>query len=308
MPSFTTTSSPSTRIHYVDHGEGPPVVLIHGWPLSHRMWEGQVVTLLDAGYRCIAYDRRGFGDSGRPSGGYDYDTFASDLDDLLTALDLRDVTLAGFSMGGGEVARYMSRHRGKGVSQVALISSVVPYMLQTDDNPNGVPQDVFDDMDKGIRQDRAHFFRTFFKQFYGVGLVSHPVNDETLDLSWATAMQAGLHPTVAAAKAFASTDFRPDLPSLTVPTLLIHGTADKTVPIDATAREVARAVPNAQLIEYEGEAHGVFATQTDRLINDLLSFLDGEASAFGGLENATQRERQDLIDEITAQSVVMPPL
>lgn len=298
-----------THLYVKSWGEGRPVVLIHGWPLSADSWDSVALPLAENGYRAISYDRRGFGRSQQPWAGYDYDTFADDLAAVMEAKDATEnVALVGFSMGGGEVARYMSRHRGKGVSQVALISSVVPYMLQTDDNPNGVPQDVFDEMDKGIRQDRAHFFRTFFKQFYGVGLVSHPVNDETLDLSWATAMQAGLHPTVAAAKAFASTDFRPDLPSLTVPTLLIHGTADKTVPIDATAREVARAVPNAQLIEYEGEAHGVFATQTDRLINDLLSFLDGEASAFGGLENATQRERQDLIDEITAQSIVMPPL
>lgn len=298
-----------THLYVKSWGEGRPVVLIHGWPLSADSWDPVALALAENGYRAIAYDRRGFGRSQQPWQGYDYDTFADDLAHVMQARDAADnVALVGFSMGGGEVARYMSRHRGKGVSQVALISSVVPYMLQTEDNPNGVPQEQFDAMDKGIREDRAHFFRTFFKQFYGVGLVSHPVGDEVLDLSWATAMMAGLHPTLAAAKAFAGTDFRPDLPSLTVPTLLVHGTADKTVPIDATAREVARAVPQAQLIEYEGEAHGVFATQTERLINDLLSFLDGDTSAFGGLENATARERQDLIDEVTAQSIVMPPL
>lgn len=298
-----------THLYVKSWGEGRPVVLIHGWPLSADSWDPVALALAENGYRAISYDRRGFGRSQQPWHGYDYDSFADDLADVMQAQDAgENVALVGFSMGGGEVARYMSRHQGKGVSQIALISSVVPYMLQAPDNPHGVPQEQFDTMEKGIREDRAHFFRTFFKQFFGVGLVSHPVNDETLDLAWATAMMAGLHPTLAAATAFATTDFRPDLPSLTVPTLVIHGTADKTVPIDATAREMARAVPEAQLIEYDGEAHGVFATQTERLINDLIGFLDGEASAFGGLENATQRERQDLIDEVTAQSVVLPPL
>jgi pimeloyl-ACP methyl ester carboxylesterase len=298
-----------THLYVKSWGEGRSVMLIHGWPLSADSWDPVALALAENGYRAIAYDRRGFGRSQQPWQGYDYDTFTDDLADVMEAHDATEnVALVGFSMGGGEVARYMSRHQGKGVSQIALISSVVPYMLQTDSNPNGVPQEQFDAIDKGIREDRPHFMRTFFKQFFGVGLVSHPVNDESLDLAWTTAMQAGLHPTLAAAKAFSSTDFRSDLPSLTVPTLVVHGTADKTVPIDATAREVARAVPQARLIEYDGEAHGVFATQTERLINDLLAFLDGDESAFSGLDGATARERQDLIDEVTAQSVVMPPL
>ena len=298
-----------THLYVKSWGEGRPVVLIHGWPLSADSWDPVALALAENGYRAIAYDRRGFGRSQQPWQGYDYDTFADDLADVMQAHDaIENVALVGFSMGGGEVARYMSRYGGKGVTQTALISSVVPYMLQTDDNPDGLPQAQFDTMDKNMREDRPRFFRSFFKQFFGVGLVSHPVGDDTLDLAWNTAMQAGLRPTLAAAEAFATTDFRLDLSSLVVPALVIHGTADKTVPIDATARQVAKAVPQAHFIEYEGEAHGIFATQTDRLIGDLLAFLNGEASAFEGLDGATPKERQDLIDEVTAQSVTMPPL
>lgn len=298
-----------THLYVKSWGEGRPVVLIHGWPLSADSWDPVGLALAENGYRAIAYDRRGFGRSQQPWQGYEYDTFADDLADVMKARDATDnVALVGFSMGGGEVARYMSRYGGLGVTQAVLISSVVPYLLQADDNPDGMPREQLDAMSKGIRADRAKFFRTFFKQFFGMGLVSHPVSDEMLDLAWNTAMLAGLHPILAAADAFATTDFRPDLPSLKVPTLVIHGTADKTVPIDGTARAVARAVPQAQLVEYEGEAHGVFATQTERLIGDLLAFLGGDESVFAGLDGATQRERQDLIDEVTARSVIMPPL
>jgi len=172
-------------------------------------------------------------------------------------------------------------------------------MARTDDNPEGVPDEVFAEMEEGMRNDRAHFFTGFFKDFYGVGWIDRPVSEEVLNLSWATAMMAGLRPTLLAAKAFASTDFRPDLAALTVPTLLIHGTADKTVPIDATARAVVAAVPQATLVEYEGEAHGVFASQTERLIADLLGFLEGRTVEPG---------EQAAIDVATAQSMSFQPL
>lgn len=257
-------------------GEGRPVILIHGWPLSADSWDPISHALADAGYKAISYDRRGFGRSSQPSGGYDYDTFADDLAAVMKFYDVTDdAALVGFSMGGGEIARYLSRHGGKGVSQVALISSIVPYMLKDESNPDGVPQETFDEMTKGMLEDRAKFFTSFFKDFYGVGLMQHPVSDEMLQLSWNTAMQAGLRPTLASAKAFATTDFRGDLASFTMPTLVIHGTADKTVPIDATAREVARKVPTATLIEYPGEAHGIFASKTDTLTRNLLDFLAG---------------------------------
>ena len=272
MPYIKTRDG--TSLFVKDWGQGRPVILIHGWPLSADSWDPQAMALAEAGYRVIAYDRRGFGRSDQPWSGYDYDTLSDDLADVMAETGVTDdAALVGFSMGGGEVARYLSRHRGKGVSQVALVGSVVPYMLKTDDNPDGVPQDQLQEIADNIKADRPKFFRTFFDQFYGVGFITSPVSEETLDLSWNTAMQAGLKPTLACAEAFGTTDFRPDLSSFTVPTLVIHGTADQTVPIDATGRAVATAVPNATLIEYDGAPHGLFATESDRLTQDLLAFL-----------------------------------
>jgi pimeloyl-ACP methyl ester carboxylesterase len=218
-------------------GDGPPVILIHGWPLSADSWDDQALALAEAGHWVLAYDRRGFGRSDQPWEGYDYDTFADDLADLMEAAEIEEgAALVGFSMGGGEVARYMSRHGGRGVAKAALIGSVVPYLLKTDDNPDGVDQAVLQQIADGIRKDRPDFFRSFFKDFFGVGLISHPVSDATLDWAWRLAMQAGLRPTLAAAEAFGTTDFRPDLAAFGVPTLIIHGTKDATVPIEATAR------------------------------------------------------------------------
>ena len=308
MPMIETKDG--TSLYVKSWGTGKPVVLIHGWPLSGDSWDPISNTLADNGYQAIAYDRRGFGRSDQPSEGYDYDTFADDLAAVIASqAGGQDVALVGFSMGGGEVARYLSRHQGKQVSKVALISSVVPYMLQTEDNPEGVPQATFDQMTAGMKADRGKFFTGFFDDFFGVGMLSSPVSDEVLDMAWNTAMQAGLRPTLAAAKAFATTDFRPDLASFTVPTLIIHGTADKTVPIAATAREVAKAVPAAQLIEYDGEPHGIFATQTERLTNDLLSFLGdtGDRSAFN-LDAVPNVDRQEVLDEVTAASISTYPV
>lgn len=296
MPMIETRDG--TRLYAKTWGSGPPVVLIHGWPLSGDSWDPVSHALADAGFRAIAYDRRGFGRSDQPSGGYDYDTFADDLADVITAMDAsQNATLVGFSMGGGEIARYLSRHGGQGVSRVALVSSVVPYLLKTEDNPDGVPQATFDEMTEGMLTDRAKFFTGFFKDFYGVGMLTQPVSDEVLQLSWATAMQAGLRPTLAAAKAFSTTDFRPDLASFTVPTLVIHGSSDKTVPIDPTGRALARAVPHATLLEYDGEPHGVFATQQDRLIRDLLDFVSGREA---------DDVPQEVVDRLTAQTLVTP--
>ncbi|KQM17317.1 alpha/beta fold hydrolase [Novosphingobium sp. Leaf2] len=288
-----------TRLRTKTLGEGRPVVLIHGWPLSADSWDPVMIALAPGGYRAIAYDRRGFGRSDQPPTGYDYDTFTDDLADVMQATGAtQDVALVGFSMGGGEIARYMSRHGGRGVTQAVLVSSVVPFLLQTDDNPKGVPEKTIEEMTDGMTSDFRKFFTGFFKQFYGVGLLQHPVSDEELQWAWNTAMQAGQYATLQSAAAFAYTDFRPDLPHLTVPTLVIHGTADATVPIEATGRAVAAQVPSADLVEYEGEPHGVFATQTQRLAEDILSFLDGEK-----IEG-----RQGMIDAMTADTLAIGTL
>ncbi len=267
------TTQDNTKLYVKDWGSGRPVILMHGWPLSADSWDDQAVPIADAGLRAIAYDRRGFGRSEQPWDGYNYDMLADDLAAVIEETGATDAAIVGFSMGGGEVARYMSRHGGKNVAQAALVSSIVPYMLKTADNPNGTDQATFEQMTEGMKQDRAHFFAGFFKDFYGVGLMSHPVSDEVLETSRNVAMQASLKATLACAAAFATTDFRPDLAAFTVPTLIIHGTADQTVPIEASARAAARGIPHAKLIEYDGAPHGLFATHKERLTNDLLAFL-----------------------------------
>lgn len=273
MPRIATRDG--TELYLKDWGRGRPVILLHGWPLSADGWDDHARLLAEQGYRAIAYDRRGFGRSDQPWTGYDYDTLADDLADVIAATGAEDVTLAGFSMGGGEVARYMSRHGGKGVRQVALISAVTPYMLQTADNPDGVPQATLDGIRDGILTDRAHFFAGFFKDFYGVGLFGKPVSQELLDWSLHTMFFAGIKPILACAEAFGTTDFRPDMAAVTVPTLILHGTADKTVPIDATARQAARMIRQAQLVEYDGGPHGLLATHKEEVAADLLAFLRG---------------------------------
>jgi non-heme chloroperoxidase len=259
------TARDGTRIYYKDWGAGRPVALIHGWPLSSDTFDDVAVALAERGYRAIFHDRRGFGRSDQPFDGYDYDTFADDVSAVLDDAGVRgEVAIAGFSMGGGEVARFISRKPGR-VSHAVLIGSVVPFLLKTPDNPDGAPREVFDGMIEGIKKDRADFFRDFFPSFYGEGLVSEAV----LDDSFRQAMMAGLRPTLACVRAFSETDFRPDLVNFTMPTL---------VPIDLTGRTAAKTVPGARLIEYDG-AHGIFASHKDRLIGDLVAFLDGAGSA-----------------------------
>ena len=272
-----------TQLFYKDWGKGDPVVLIHGWPLSGDTFDDAAVARVEAGKRCIIPDRRGFGRSDQPWDGHDYDTYADDVAAILEDANVSEpVALVGFSMGGGEVARFLSKQGARRVSRAVLIGSVVPYLLQTDDNPNGVPQSGFDQMAAGMKKDRAHFFTGFFKDFYGVGLVDRPVSQAVLDDSWRQTMMASLHNILKAAEAFATTDFRPDLRNFgSVPTLVIHGDADTTVPIDATAREVAKALPHAKLVEYPNSAHGVFESDKERLIDDLVTFLSDNAGTDG---------------------------
>jgi pimeloyl-ACP methyl ester carboxylesterase len=262
-----------TRLYVKDWGSGKPVILLHGWPLSADSWDDQAMAIAQAGYRAIAYDRRGFGRSTQPWTGYDYDTLADDLAMVIEQAGARDVTLVGFSMGGGEVARYMSRHRGNGVIKAALVSSVVPFLLQTTDNPGGTPESVFEEMSHGMRTDRARFFTGFFKSFFGNGLVSHPVSEEVLQWAQGLALQASLKATLDCAKSFASTDFRADLAAFKVPTLVIHGADDKTVPIGISGKLAAAGIANSTFLTYEGAPHGLFATHKDRLSRDLLEFL-----------------------------------
>jgi non-heme chloroperoxidase len=264
------------EINYCDYGQGNPVVLIHGWPLDHTSWEYQLAELPLHGVRVVAYDRRGFGKSSKPWDGYDYDTLADDLKAVLDKLDLQDVTLVGFSMGGGEVARYMSRHRGARVSKIVFVSAVTPYLLKTDDNPDGVDKSTFDDMIENLGKDRPDFLATFGKQFYGVGLLSHPVSQATLDWSQSIALQATPSATTACVRSFSATDFRNDLATINVPTLFIHGDADQTVPFKNSAERAAKLVANAQLVAYEGEPHGLNVTSKDRLNRDLLTFISGQ--------------------------------
>jgi pimeloyl-ACP methyl ester carboxylesterase len=270
MPYLTT--SKDTTLYIKDWGSGPPIILLHGWPLSADSWDDQAMVLATAGFRVIAYDRRGFGRSSQPWIGYDYNTLTDDLASVIEQTGARDATLIGFSMGGGEVARYMSRHGGKGVIKAALISSVVPYLLKTDDNPNGTDASVFEQMAAQMKEDRAKFFATFFKQFFGVGVVSHPVSEPLVEWARALAMQASLKATLDCAQAFSTTDFRPDLPAFRVPTLIVHGTSDKTVPIDGAGRAAAKAIPGSQLREYDGAPHGLFASHKQQLTDDLLKF------------------------------------
>lgn len=262
-----------TQLHVKDIGSGHPVLLIHGWPLTGDMFEYQSLALLEAGYRVITYDRRGFGQSGHPADTYNYDVFADDLGAVLEGLDIDKAHLVGFSMGGGEIARYLTRHGAGRVSKAVLIASVVPYLLKDSTNPDGVDSSVFADMKKQVREDRFAFLQSFAKTFYGVGLVSKPVSQGVLDWSFILAVMASPKATIDCIDAFGRTDFRPDLKSFTVPTLIIHGTSDKTVPIDPAGRAAVKGISGAQLIEYEGEPHGLFATAPDRLNRDLIEFL-----------------------------------
>lgn len=261
------------NIYYEDTGKGLPVVFIHGWPLSGSMWEYQVTQLPQQGLRCITYDRRGFGKSDRPFSGYDYNTLAGDLKALLDELDLQNITLVGFSMGGGEIAKYFSMYGGERISKVVLVSAVVPYMLQTADNPDGVPQEEFDKMLKAVIDDRPSFLEGFNKDFYGVELMHNPVTDAYLVNASAQALTASPIATIECAKSFSSTDFRQDILKINVPTLIIHGDKDKIVPIKATGEQSAENINGSTFKVYEGAPHGLWFTEKERLNQDLIDFI-----------------------------------
>jgi non-heme chloroperoxidase len=260
-------------LYYEDHGSGKPVVLIHGWPLSGASWEKQVAALLAARHRVITYDRRGFGQSSKPSTGYNYDTFAEDLNKLVTELELRDVALVGFSMGGGEVARYLSAYGSKRVSKAVFISSVPPFLLKTADNPDGVDGSVFEGIKKAIVADRPAFLSTFFANFYNVDVLGGKrISDEVVRLSWNIAAGASPKATLDCVSTW-GTDFRKDLALIDVPTLVIHGDSDRILPIAATGNRTHKAVKGARLVVVKGGPHGLIWTHADKVNPKLVNFL-----------------------------------
>lgn len=284
--SYLTTKD-QTQIWFNDQGQGTPVILIHGWPLSSSMFEYQTCALLEKGFRVISYDRRGFGKSSQPFGGYNYETLSEDLHELICYLNLSQVALVGFSMGGGEIARYLARHGSQRVSKVVLVSSVVPYLLKTELNPQGVDQQVLEDMMDHLREDRPRFLASFAKMFYGVSLVSSPVSEEMLEWTCFMAYWASPRATIECVKAFGHTDFHGDLEAFDIPTLVIHGGSDKIVPVSIGA-EAARAIPGAEFREYEGAPHGLFITHKEQLNEDLADFLRMAVRPRPGFNASTQ--------------------
>ncbi|OLT08953.1 bromoperoxidase [Kocuria sp. CNJ-770] len=274
--SVGTENSTDIELYYEDHGSGQPVVLIHGYPLDGSSWEKQTVALLEAGHRVITYDRRGFGSSSKPTTGYDYDTFAADLNAVLTHLDLQDAVLVGFSMGTGEVARYLGTYGSARVAKAVFLGSLEPYLLQTDDNPTGVPQEVFDGLAAAVTADRYAFFTEFFGNFYNADtfLGTDRLSQEIVDASKNIAFRSGAVASVAAQPTWL-TDFRADIPRIDVPVLIVHGTADNILPIDATGRQFTKALPEARYVEIEGAPHGMLWTHALEVNEALLDFLAG---------------------------------
>jgi len=266
--------SDGTEIYYKDWGSGPAVVLSHGWPLNSDSWESQMAFLVARGYRCIAHDRRGHGRSGQPSAGNDMNTWADDLSAVIERLGLRDVSLIGFSAGGGEVARYIGRHGTRRLARVALIASVTPLLLRTEANPSGVSINVFDRFRTSMLENRADFFRSVpAGPFYGFNRLLRRKSRGLIDWWWHQAMTAGFINTYQSIAAFSETDFTSDLARFDVPTLIIHGDDDQVVPIDSTGRVTARLIPKAEFKIYHGAPHGLTETHKDRLNDDLLDFL-----------------------------------
>jgi len=272
-------NSGSIDLYYEDHGSGKPVVLIHGYPLSGASWEKQVPGLIAAGHRVITYDRRGFGKSGQPTTGYDYDTFAEDLRKLVTTLELREFALVGFSMGGGEVARYLGKYGTQGVSKAVFLSSVPPYLVKAPDNPEGVDLSVFQGIEKSVAADRYAFFTDFFKNFYNTDLLlGKRVSDQAVHASWNLAAGASATASVACVRTW-YTDFRKDLARIDIPTLVMHGDADRILPITASGLRTAKLVKGARLVVVEGGPHAINWTHADKVNPELLDFLGQEKSA-----------------------------
>jgi len=270
----TITTKDGTEIYYKDWGSGEPLVFSHGWPLTADSWEAQMFFLASKGFRCIAHDRRGHGRSSQPWDGNDMNTFADDLATLIEHLDLQRAVLIGFSMGGGEVARYIGRHGTKRIGKAVLVASVPPLMLKTDANPGGLSKEVFDGFRASFLANRSQFFKDVASgPFFGFNRPTAKVSQGMIDSWWMQGMMGGHKNTYDCIKAFSETDFTEDLKKFDVPTLIIHGDDDQVVPIDAASRASASIVKNAELIVYSGAPHGITDTHKDRLNEDLLAFL-----------------------------------
>ena len=266
-------NSTPIEIYYEDHGSGSPVVLIHGWPLSGTSWEKQTAALLAAGHRVITYDRRGFGRSTKPAVGYNYDTFAADLDAVLSTLKLTDVSLVGFSMGTGEVTRYIGKYGAKRVRKAVLIGTLGPYLVKTADNPEGVDRSVFDGIKAAIKADRPAFLMEFLRSFYNYDVTGGKlVSERVLEDNWNVAASASPTGTLACVDAWIE-DFRQDIARNTVPTLILHGDADRILPSDASSRRQAKMIKNARFVELKGGPHGVLWTHAEQINSELVRFL-----------------------------------
>jgi len=265
--------SEPVRIFYQDYGKGKPVILIHGWPLSHQSWEGQIRVLVEEGFRVIAYDRRGFGKSSQPWGDYDYTTLAGDLRQLILHLDLKDVTLVGFSMGGGEVVRYFTEFGSDRISKAALIASIIPLVAQKDDNPDGVPQKALDEILATLKSNRIGFLKDFHKNFYNYKKDTDEISEANLDFDFSVASQASPIATIKAAEAWAGTDFRKELKNVTVPTLIVHGDSDNIVPFQTSAKQAAAGIADNEYHLIKDAPHGLNLTHGDKLNRLLLDFL-----------------------------------
>ena len=284
MPYVTVGRENSANIdlYYEDHGSGKPVVLIHGYPLSGASWEKQLPVLLDRGYRVITYDRRGFGKSSQPADGYNYDTFAQDLQKLITELKLEDLTLAGFSMGGGEIARYIGRFGSEGISKAVIIGGVPPFLMKTDDNPEGVDASVFEGIKNAVAKDRYAFFTEFFKNFYNTDLLlGNQISEDAVRASWNIAVGASATASLACVSTWVE-DFRNDVARIDVPTLVIHGDNDRIVPLSAAGQRTANLVKGARLVVVEGGPHAITWTHAEQVNAELLSFLDEPATKSKG--------------------------
>lgn len=269
----TITTRDGTEIYYKDWGSGQPILFSHGWPLNADMWETQMLFLASRGYRAIAFDRRGFGRSSQPWTGYDYDTFADDIAELITQLDLHKVVLAGFSMGGGDIVRYIARHGSARVAKLALISAVTPIFGKAPDYPAGVDLSVFAGIRAGITADRPQFLDDFNTIFYGTNRPGAKVSQGIFKQTLFMALQASIKGTVDCVTAFSETDFRPDMARIDVPTLVVHGGDDQVVPFATTGKLASELIAGAQLKVYAGAPHAVAQTHGEQLNQDLLAFL-----------------------------------